>query len=79
MNTSSFPLDIQYDEENEIINMCKYSHLVFHENYETAAVFGALMMPTRGTLTILAIWKQSIQTTLDKTDQELPRTIPSMV
>ena len=60
------PLDIQYDEENEIMNMCKYSHLVFHENYETAAVFGALMMPTRGTLTILAIWKQSIQTTLDK-------------
>ena len=59
-------LDIQYDEENEIMNMCKYSHLVFHENYETAAVFGALMMPTRGTLTILAIWKQSIQTTLDK-------------
>ena len=60
------PLDIQYDEENEIMNMCKYSHLVFHENYETAAVFGALMMPTRGTLTILAIWKQSFQTTLDK-------------
>ena len=59
------PLDVQYDEENEIMNMCKYSHLVFHENYETAAVFGALMMPTRGTL-ILAIWKQSVQTTLDK-------------
>ena len=46
--------------------MCIYSHLVLHENYETEAVFGALMMPTRGTLTILAIWKQSIQTTLDK-------------
>ena len=60
------PLDIQYDEENEIINICKYSHLVFHDNYETAAVFDVLMMPTRGTLTIFAIWKQSIQTTLDK-------------
>ena len=46
--------------------MGKNSHLVFHENYETAAVFGAIMMPSRGTLTILAIWKQSIQTTLDK-------------
>ena len=42
------------------------SHLVFHENYEAAAVFGAIMMPTRGTLTILAIGKQSIQTTLDR-------------
>ena len=41
------PLDIQYDDEIEIMNMCKYSHLVFHENYETAAVFGAKMMPTR--------------------------------
>ena len=60
------PLDYQYDDESEIMNMCQYSHLVFHENYETAAVFGAIMMPTRGTLTILAIWKQSIQTTLDK-------------
>ena len=46
--------------------MGKNSHLVFHENYETPAVFGAIMMPSRGTLTILAIWKQSIQTTLDK-------------
>ena len=60
------PLDIQYDEENDIMKMCKYSHMVFHENYEAAAVFDALMMPTRGILTILAIWKQSIQTTLDK-------------
>ena len=59
-------LVIQYDDESEITNMGKYSHLVFHENYETASVFCAIMMPTRGTLTILAIWKQSIQTTLDK-------------
>ena len=51
------PLDCQYDDESEIMNMGKYSHLVFHENYETAAVFGAIMIPTRGTLTILAIWK----------------------
>ena len=60
------PLDYQYDDESKIMNMSKYSHMVFHENYETAAVFGAIMMPTRGTLTILAIWKQSVQTTLDK-------------
>ena len=60
------PLDYQYDDESEIMNMGKYSHLVFHENYETAAVFGAIMMPSRGTLTTLTIWKQSIQTTLDK-------------
>ena len=60
------PLDYHYDDEIAIMNMGKYSHLVFHENYETAAVFGAIMMPTRGTLTILAIWKQSIQTTLDR-------------
>ena len=60
------PLDYHYDDEIAIMHMSNYSHLVFHENYETAAVFGAIMMPTRGTLTILAIWKQSIQTTLDR-------------
>ena len=60
------PLEYQYDDGDEIMNMSKYSHLVFHENFETAAVFGAIMMPSRGALTILAIWKQSIQTTLDK-------------
>ena len=60
------PLDYHYDDEIAIMHMSNYSHLVFHENYETAAVFGAIMMPTRGTLTILTIWKQSIQTTLDR-------------
>ena len=74
------PLDYHYDDEIAIMNMGKYSHLVFHENYETAAVFGAIMMPTRGTLTILAISKQSIQTDDSRQDdQELPRPIPSMV
>ena len=60
------PLDYHYDDDIAIMHMSNYSHLVFHENYETAAVFGAIMMPTRGTLTILAIGKQSIQTTLDR-------------
>ena len=58
------PLDHHYDDEIAIMHMSNYSHLVFHENYETAAVFGAIMMPTRGTSTILTIWKRSIQTTL---------------
>ena len=58
-------IDYHYDDEIAIM-MSNYSHLVFHGNYETVAVFGAIMMPTRGTLTILAIWKQSIQTTLDR-------------
>ena len=37
------------------------------------------MMPTRGTLTILAIGKQSIQDDSRQDDQELPRQISSMV
>ena len=60
------PLDYQYDDESKIMKMSKYSHLVSHENYETSAMFGAIMIPTRGTLTILAIWKQTIQTTPDE-------------
>ena len=59
-------LDYHYDDEIAIVHMSNYSHLIFHENYKTAAVFGAIIMPTRGTLTILTIWKQSIQTTLDR-------------
>ena len=73
------PLDYHYDDEITIMHMSNHPHLVSHENYETAAVFGEIMMPTRGTLTILAIWKQSILTTLDRNDQELPRPISSMV
>ena len=37
------PLDYHYDDEIAIMRMSKYSHLVFHENYETAAVFGAII------------------------------------
>ena len=48
------------------MHISNHSHLLSHENYETAAVFGEIMIPTRGTFTILAIWKQSILTTLDR-------------
>ena len=32
------PLDYHYDDEIAIMNMDNYSHLVFHKNYDTAAV-----------------------------------------
>ena len=61
------------------MHMSNYSHLVFHENYETAAVFGAIMMPTRGTLTILAIGETVDTDDSRQDDQELPRQISGMV
>ena len=61
------------DDEIAILPMSNFSHLVFHENYETAAVFGAIMMPTRGTFDDLGDLETIDSNDSKQDDQELPR------